>query len=270
MGYVFDRDAARRYAAWARSPQGQSMDRWLVSCLPGLLQIHAGERVLDIGCGQGSHLLFLKRLGLDISGVDASPHMIKRARERLGDKCTLETGLAEDLPFEDNTFDLSTMIHTLEFLENPTQALREAGRVTRRAVLVCVMNSVSWSTLSRKLKPTGLSFPLDQARLFSLWGLQGLMRETLGPVPMVWYSCPFLPSRLDSWCRKVTGRRLQTSLPFGPYLGLCATIFYRYKTDNLILRAPVRPRGRTVTNGAVRGNLNTLPGAECDERSLPV
>ncbi|MCF8063430.1 MAG: class I SAM-dependent methyltransferase [Deltaproteobacteria bacterium] len=270
MGYVFDKEAARRYAAWSQSPQGRAMERWLESCLPGLLRPHPRERVLDIGCGEGTHLLFLKRLGLDISGLDASPHMINRARERLGQSCTLKTGRAEDLPFEDNAFDLSVMIHSLEFVENPVEALREAGRVTRRAVFVCVMNSLSWWALFRKLKPSSLAPPLDRGRFYSLWELKDLVRGTLGRVPTVWHSAPGLPPVVGRWYVRLTDRPVQPSLPFGPHLGLSATILYRFRTDNLTLRVPVRARGRTIPGGAAREKPQTVCGARRDERSLPL
>ncbi len=270
MGYVFDREAARRYSAWSRSPHGRAMDRWLESCLPGLLACRPGERVLDVGCGEGTHLLMLKNLGLDISGVDASPHMIERARERLGRRCALETGSAEDLPYEDNRYDLCTLIHTLEFVESPLEALREAARVARRAVFVCAMNSVSWNGVLRKLKPGSLPAPFDEGRFFSLWGLQGLVRGTLGSVPTVWLSAPVLPAGFTRWCRRMTGRRLQPPLPFGPCLGLCATIRYRFRTDNLVLKLPVRPRRQAVPHGVGMGHLETLHGANRHERSHPV
>lgn len=271
MGYVFDREAARRYAAWSQGPQGRAMEQWLGSCLPGLLRPHPRERVLDIGCGEGTHLLFLKGLGLDISGVDASPHMINRARERLGRHCTLKTGPAEDLPFEDNAFDLSVMIHTLEFVEDPAAALREAGRVTRRAVFVCVLNSLSWRVFFRKLKPPSLgSTPLDRARCYSLWGLRNLVRETLGPVPTGWRSGAALPPALSRWYVKLTGRPVEPSLPIGPHLGLSATILYRYRTNNLALRVPVRARARTLSDGAAMERPRPVHGARCDERSLSV
>lgn len=270
MGYVFDRKAARRYAAWSQGPQGRAMERWLESCLPGLLRPHPRERVLDIGCGEGTHLLFLRRLGLDISGVDASPHMINRARERLGQRCTLKTGPAEDLPFEDNAFDLSVMIHTLEFVEDPVEALREAGRVTRRAVFVCVMNSLSWRAVFRKVKPSSLGPPLDRARFFGLWELKDLVRGALGPVPMTWHSAPGLPSPVGRWYARLADRPVEPSLPFGSHLGLSATILYRFKTDNLALRVPVRTRSRTIPDGAAMETPGAAQGARCDERSLPV
>ncbi len=270
MGKVFDREASEQYALWAQGPQGQAMDRWIESCLPGLLRIHPGERVLDIGCGHGSHLLLLKRLGLDTSGVDASPHMIKRARERLGQSCNLKTAMADDLPFEDNAFDISVMIHTLEFLENPLEALREAGRVTRRALFIAVMNSFSWNGVVRKISLSS-SFPhLSGCRYYSLWQLKALVQAALGSVPVKWHSSSSLQPVIARACSMVTGSRFEPSLPFGSFIGVSAEIVYRFKTDNLTLRVPARARRHSVVDGATMGEHNRSSGARSHERGLSI
>ena len=258
MGMVFDKETARQYAAWARGPQGRAMDRWLETCLPLLLAVHRGERVLDIGCGEGSHLLLLKELGLDISGVDASPYMINRARERLGRRCTLKTGAAEDLPFEDNAFDLSVMIHTLEFIEDPLEALREAGRVTRRAVFVGGMNSVSWSGLRRRMRRMVRSLAPGRLPVLQSLGAQGdhavRPRSRARDVALVPGG-----SRADRTALRgpFPAGRIERPLPFGAYVGLVATIIYRVRTDNQPVKVPVRPGG---TIRAQRGDHGTDGG----------
>jgi len=246
------------------------MDRWLETCLPALLRVQAGERVLDIGCGDGTHLLLLEGLGLDISGLDASPVMINRARERLGHRCTLKTGRAEDLPFEDNAFDVSVLIHTLEFLEDPVAALREAGRVTRRAVFVGGMNEASWSGLCRRVRGVFRAAPLDTCRSYHLWALQGVVRSALGPVPTVWDSSLGVPPLVGRLCGAVAGRRPEKPLPFGAYVGLAATVVYRVKTDNLGLKVPVGRPGRSVPSGAAMGHIRVVGGTQHHERSRSV
>src|SRR6266498_3936627 len=46
------------------------------------LDPQAGERVLDVGCGFGSTALAVSARGAHVHGVDISPPMIQRARER--------------------------------------------------------------------------------------------------------------------------------------------------------------------------------------------
>ena len=139
MALIFDRHSEELYRSWQLSPQGRSIEKGLEEILAKLLAPLKGERALDIGCGTGNHLILLRRLGLNTTGLDASPYMIKKARERIGNNSALINSPAEDLPFEDNEFDISLLINTLEFLDSPLKALREAGRVTRRKILIGVM-----------------------------------------------------------------------------------------------------------------------------------
>ncbi|MBW1912155.1 MAG: methyltransferase domain-containing protein, partial [Deltaproteobacteria bacterium] len=92
MSLIFDIRSARLYETWYQSPWGKAMDGFVEKLTPSLLNPQPGERILDIGCGSGNHLLIFNKLGLDISGVDASPYMVSMARERLGDRCSLKTG----------------------------------------------------------------------------------------------------------------------------------------------------------------------------------
>ena len=270
MGCVFDKEAAARYAAWSRSPQGRAMDQWVEQCLPAFLEPLPGERVLDIGCGEGNHLLFLHTLGLNLAGVDASPHMIHRARERLGHRCTLRTGRAEDLPFEDNAFDLCVMIHTLEFLDDPLPALQEAGRVARRAIFVGGVNGASWHGVVRKLSTPFRDATLSWDRCYTPWGLKGRMRSALGPVPIAWQCSPCLPKGFETLCRRVVGTPLRQVLPFGAFLAMSAAIVYRVRTDNMPLKVPARPPGRSVPSGATLERLPMTGGTRCNERSVPL
>jgi SAM-dependent methyltransferase len=90
-----------------------------------------GDRVLDVACGTGAVAAeALARVGPDgaVSGLDASPDMLSVARRKLPD-LDLREGLAEDLPFADETFDVVTCQFGLMFFEDRRQALREMLRV---------------------------------------------------------------------------------------------------------------------------------------------
>lgn len=246
------------------------MDRWMEHCLPALLEPLPRERVLDIGCGEGNHLLFLHTLGLNLTGVDASPHMIQRARERLGHRCALRKGRAEDLPFEDNTFDLCVLIHTLEFLDDPLPALQEAARVARRAVFVGGMNAASWQNAVRVVGTPFRSSVLSWDRSYTPWGLKARMRAALGPAPITWRCSPCLPKGVETLCRRVFGVSCRRILPFGAFLAMSATIVYRVQTDNMPLKVPGRPSNRTVPSGAALETPPMRGGAKRDERSVPL
>lgn len=63
-------------------------------------------KVLDVGCGTGTHLEIYKRTGCELYGIDTSPSMLEIARSRLGEDAHLQLENGAQLPFEDRTFDL--------------------------------------------------------------------------------------------------------------------------------------------------------------------
>ncbi len=233
MGHVFDQNLARLYEAWQKSSEGILLDRLSSELILRLLRPQKGERILDIGCGTGNHLLLFYRSGFDVTGLDASPYMLDIARSRLGDKASLKIGRAKDLPFEDNEFDLATLIITLEFLDDPLEALREAGRVARNKVFVGVLNSLSFGCMCKRFYTLFHDSIFREARLFTLWGLKSCVRKALGNVPVEWGSAQMMPYFLRNYTERVEMSSLVQSYPFGTFLGLVSEMTYTLKTENL-------------------------------------
>ena len=261
MGLIFDARAARLYEAWYQSPQGRAMERLVRESVSSLLELQAGERILDIGCGEGNHLQFFSRLGFDACGLDASPYMIRRARERLGHRCTLEVGDAEDLPFEDNEFDLALLINTLEFLDRPAEVLMEAGRVARRGVFIGVTNSLSWYCLCKKLQGLFKKTLFTYATPYNLWELKSFVHAALGDVPVKWRCAQVKAPVLEKIGGLLSEQWYLESCPFGSFLGLCATMNYRVRTIQTPLKVRLEQAGRPVVRGVTMGELK-------NERSL--
>jgi ubiquinone/menaquinone biosynthesis C-methylase UbiE len=188
MGRIFDNQSAAVYEDWYHSSQGRSVDRALERLIADLADPVPGEHVLDIGCGTGNHMIILGKNGLHPSGVDGAPCAIKKARERLGHRCELKIGLAEDLPFDDNEFHTAFLINTLEFVDDPLKVLREAGRVAKNRVFVGVFNGLSWNGLIKKGQGVFGNPLFGRARLYNLWQLRSLLTQAFGNAPMVWGS----------------------------------------------------------------------------------
>ncbi len=76
-----------------------------------LCHIDKGSHVLDVGCGVGVTPCFIaKNCGSRVAGVDISPRMIERSRERarrenLVNRVEFRVADAQDLPFENELFD---------------------------------------------------------------------------------------------------------------------------------------------------------------------
>jgi len=240
MGLVLDKDSSALYEKWLQCPAGRSMDEFIHKIIPGLLSPQKNDKILDIGCGTGNHLLLLNKLGLDISGVDASPWMIDIARRRLGNRCELKTGQAEDLPFSDNEFDIAFLINTLEFLDDPLTALKEAGRVARKKVFICVINSLSLYCLVARFQGLFRETLIRHIRPYHLWEMKSFIRNAYGSVPVVWNSMQCQSPLKDGHNALNTGTGRSFNWPFGSILGISVTLNPLVRTESLPLKFVVK------------------------------
>ena len=146
---IFERSAAN-YEAWYATRRGRRADAAERRLLLDLLDEFRGARtVLEIGCGTGHFAAFLARQGFSVVGVDRAPAMLAEARRRFS---LLPVVLADAhrLPFRDKSADLSVFVTTLEFLEDPACALREAVRIARQGVIAVALNRYSLGGVSRR------------------------------------------------------------------------------------------------------------------------
>jgi SAM-dependent methyltransferase len=246
MGLVLDAKSEKLYDAWARSPYSMAFERMVEQTIRTMLEPKPGESVLDIGCGEGKHLQFFGSLGLSTYGIDASPHMIRKAGERLGTRTELRVGWAEDLPYDDNQFDLAVLINTLEFLEHPLESLREAGRVARRKVLICVVNSLSWVCLLNRIKGVYRESFLNRFRFFTVWKLHSFARAAFGDAPMEWTCARMNAGNSARRGPYFGGLWNPAHLPFGLFLGLSVSPYYSLRAAQHPLLTGKKARGALV------------------------
>jgi SAM-dependent methyltransferase len=97
----------------------------LLHMLDRLVKPDGTKRVLDVGCGAGNMFHHLARYG-QVMGVDSNPRPLAVARERGYD---VHEGKAEALPFDDEAFDLVSLLDTLEHCDDDLVVLRECYRV---------------------------------------------------------------------------------------------------------------------------------------------
>lgn len=105
-----------------------SGDAWSASIAGFVASMTERGRVLNIGAHTGNLHPPLEKLGYKVIGIDIDPAAVASAR-REGRDVRL-TDLA-DAGFPDGSFDVITMIHTLEHLDDPNTVLRECARVLR-------------------------------------------------------------------------------------------------------------------------------------------
>jgi ubiquinone/menaquinone biosynthesis C-methylase UbiE len=101
-------------------------------------QLRPGQRVLDLGCGTGTLAIAALRRepGIEMTGLDADPAIIAQARRKAalaGLEVRLDVGMADELPYEDATFDrvLSTLFFHHLTPEVKAATARQVARVLR-------------------------------------------------------------------------------------------------------------------------------------------
>ncbi|WP_299111713.1 class I SAM-dependent methyltransferase [uncultured Winogradskyella sp.] len=103
-----------------------------------LLGAKEGQKYLDIACGLGRLLEASTEYGLDSYGIDISSVAIEKIKEKFPD-FNARVANAEELPFNDKTFDLVTCIGSLERMLNIPLALQEMQRVGKQDCNYCIL-----------------------------------------------------------------------------------------------------------------------------------
>jgi len=243
MGYVFEYKEARHYDAWYQKPHNRFVvdleDRLLLK----LLEPARGERILDIGCGTGRHLEMFLGMGLDATGLDPSPHMLGVAGKRLGHRVELHQGVAEDLPFEDNSFDIATLVTSLEFVDDVDKALEEACRVTEGRVFLGVLNRYAIKGIERRVRGIFSESVYNRARFFSVWEAKQKMVQIVGKAPLEWGTVLHLPISLRKYTHRLEKWPFLWKCPFGCFIGMVVTVVPRYQTRNIPIEYVRQPKG---------------------------
>lgn len=103
--------------------------------LPNVLRVIApmkGQKVLEIGCGEGYFARALAKKGSEVTACDISPELIAIAKERGGDVVYKVTP-AQDLSFAKNdSYDVVLAVLTLQNMERIDAVMKEVARVLKK------------------------------------------------------------------------------------------------------------------------------------------
>jgi ubiquinone/menaquinone biosynthesis C-methylase UbiE len=195
-------------AAWFDEDQGDDGDLWHRTLIyPGILKVIgkvSGREILDVGCGNGSLVRILTRMGNRVTGVDGSAPIIELAKAREAKNPLGATYHASDAAnlsiFKANSFDLVTTCMALMDMPDAAGAIKEMGRVVKRAGR-CVMlfshpcfdipHASSWQSEWGFGRTPVISLRLERYReVFSEW-LRWSMTEDYEMLayhrPLSWY-----------------------------------------------------------------------------------
>lgn len=149
------------------------------------VNILPGDRVLDVACGSGNTTLAAaRRTWGNTVGLDYVPELLERGRERAeAERLEIEwvEGDAEDLPFEDASFDAVLSTFGSMFAPNQERAAAELLRVCRPGGRIGMANWTPESVVGQVFRATAEKVPLPPGlKPPILWGTEGRLRELFG------------------------------------------------------------------------------------------
>jgi ubiquinone/menaquinone biosynthesis C-methylase UbiE len=126
--------------------------RRLIQALP----IWPDVYILDMGCGTGNYTsLFQTLTGAQVFGIDPSEGMLEKALGK-NERVIYKTGQADEIPFEDDTFDFVYMTDVIHLVPNIEAMFTEIWRVLKPNRTGCI---VTQSHQQIETRPIAQYFP---------------------------------------------------------------------------------------------------------------
>lgn len=146
--------------------------------------LQPGLRVLDVACGTGNATIPAAQAGADVTGLDFQPDLLEQARERAaeaGVEVDWVEGDAQNLPFEDDSFDrvLSALGHM--FAPDHERTAAELKRVTREDGTISICCWTPEGSIGRMFRTSAEFAPPPPGAVSPLlWGTEDHVRTLLG------------------------------------------------------------------------------------------
>jgi ubiquinone biosynthesis O-methyltransferase len=198
------------YDFWYDTPLGAYADRVEKRAFQSFLRtLPSNALILDLGTGTGVLLQFLLQKKFEVIGIDFSKDMIKKASEKIGNnQGSLVLGDIENLPFQNETFEIVTAMTTIEFVKNVEKLLQEIRRVLKPGaqLILGVLTSLSSWSLDRKIRGLVSKDIFQYAKFYTSFELKKLLKsakfseiDIKGAV----FAPPFTPKRFFPFVEKI-------------------------------------------------------------------
>ena len=236
MSYIYEYKDAINYDAWFVSETNKFMLDLEINLLLRMLKPVSGDSVIDIGCGTGISLQPFLDVGVQTTGIDPSPYMLDVAREKFKNRVDFHRGVAESLPFEDNSFNYACLFTSLEFTDNPQKALNEAFRVAKDKIFIGVLNRYAIKNLQRWVHGLFQKSIYSKASTFSIAQLKQMIYTALGDVPVSCRTVIQIPGLHSNFANVIESSKYVQLSPFGAFIGIVVIPIPRYKLRPLKLK----------------------------------
>ena len=196
---------------WGKSPNGwaevqERLHKPLWEAMLNETEVGRETTFLDVGCGSGGSSILAKERGAQVHGIDVAEGLLSFAIQRVPEG-NFQVADIENLPYEDNMFDVIFAANSLQYSEDRIAALHELKRVCKPNGLVVAglfgpPEKVEYRAVFGALRdampepPTGggpfeLSAPGKLEDLFTEAGLTNLKSEEV--------NCPFEYADFESF-----------------------------------------------------------------------
>ena len=189
MAATPDAELKGRHAKmWASGDYPQMVDMWVGEIGPRLVEaagIEPGMRVLDVAAGTGNASLPAAEAGGDVLATDLTPELVEIGRERseaAGLEIEWEVADAENLPYDDESFDVVISALGVMFAPHHEETAAELVRVCRPGGRIALLNWTADGMLGALFKTMGPYAPPPPpgAQPPPLWGTEEHLRELFG------------------------------------------------------------------------------------------
>ncbi|AWW00154.1 class I SAM-dependent methyltransferase [Arcticibacterium luteifluviistationis] len=210
---------------WGKSPNGwaevqEPLHKPLWEAMLNATNVGPGMVLLDVGCGSGGSSILASERGAEVHGIDVAEALLSFAILRVP-KGVFKVADIENLPYEDDTFDVIFAANSLQYSENRVAALHELKRVCKPngqiiAGLFGEPDKVDYRVVFKAVRDTmpeppkgGGPFELSVSnKLASLFAEAGLTNIASGEV-----NCPFEYANFETfWYGNVSAGPFQSML----------------------------------------------------------
>lgn len=172
-----------REAIWAAVPGDAEPERFAERRAFLLAHVRTGDRVLDLGCGDGAFAAALVEAGARVDAVDVAAEAIRRTAARVAGARVESIREGGPLPFAEDAFDVVWAGETFEHVADVVGLLADLRRVLRwggallvtapnQPRLVVALEALRGRPLERRLDPRA-----DHLRFFTARTLGAMLRE---------------------------------------------------------------------------------------------
>jgi SAM-dependent methyltransferase len=210
---------AKQKAMWMSGDYAKFATYMVDGALDFLTNVHipAGAKVLDVACGAGQTALPMARQGAQVTGLDVASNLIAVARQRAQSEALtvrFDDGDAENLPYEDESFDVVFSLIGAMFAPQPDKVAAEFARVCRPGGRIIMGNWTPGGFVGQMFKTMAAHVPPPQGLPSpTLWGNEEVVTERLGDhvldlqmTPRLYpFKYPFGPAQVVEFFREYYG-----------------------------------------------------------------